>query len=287
MILLSPVNVYEGRDAAAIAAIARAFGDGVLDVHADPDHHRNVVTVAGRPGELAATLAAGAREALARIELRADRGLHPHVGAVDVVPLVHLDDAVRGAACAEALVTAEELGRLGLPVFLYGALAGGRTRAELRRGGLDGLAERGTPPDFGPPRPDPRHGAVLVAARPPLVAFNLELAPPATAETAQAIARRIREGGEEGLPGVRALGLHLTARGVAQVTTNVEDHRAVPLSRLLAAVRRHAEVTEAELVGLAPEAAFAGWPEDVPVRNRRTIEEALGRRRSPPDDERR
>jgi glutamate formiminotransferase len=115
-----------------------------------------------------------------------------------------------------------------------------------------------------------------VSARPPLVAFNVELAAPATVADARAIAALIREGGSEGLPGVRALGLGLPARGgLAQVTTNVEDHLAVPLSRLVAAVARHARVAGCELVGLAPEAAFDGFPADVPVRNLRTVEDAL------------
>jgi glutamate formiminotransferase len=155
-------------------------------------------------------------------------------------------------------------------VLLYGLLAGGRTRAELRRGGIAGLVERGTRPDFGPREIDPRRGAVLIAARPPLVAFNFELAAPAALDDARAIAAEIR--GEH----VKALGLELPARaGVAQVSTNVEDHRAVPLAAVLGQIRRHAEVTEAELVGLAPEAAFDGWPDDVPIRNRRTVEDAL------------
>jgi glutamate formiminotransferase len=131
-------------------------------------------------------------------------------------------------------------------------------------------------PDFGPPHVHPTAGATLVAARPPLVAFNLELGPVAGEDDARAIARAIREGGEHGLPGLRAIGLTLAARdGVAQVSCNVEDHEALALARLLEAVERHAPVTEAELVGLAPAAAFDGWPERVPIRNRATIEERL------------
>jgi glutamate formiminotransferase/glutamate formiminotransferase/formiminotetrahydrofolate cyclodeaminase len=215
-----------------------------------------------------------------RIDLRDERGGHPYIGALDVAPVVYLDPARRGAACAEALVAGEELGRAGLPVFLYGELAGGRTRAELRRGGLAALAERVAAgeltPDFGPTTIDLRTGAVLVAARPPLVAFNVELAPPATLDDARAIAAAIREGGKEGLPGVRALGLTLPARGgVAQVSTNVEDHLAVPLAQLVGAIERHAVITRCELVGLAPAAAFDGFPDDMPVSNRRTVEEAL------------
>jgi glutamate formiminotransferase / 5-formyltetrahydrofolate cyclo-ligase len=116
---------------------------------------------------------------------------------------------------------------------------------------------------------------VLVAARPPLIAFNVELAPPATVEDARAIAARIREGGEEGLEGVRAIGLWLEARGVAQVSTNVEDHRRTPLADVVAAIARHAAPSRAELVGLAPRAAFEGFPDDLPVANRRTVEDAL------------
>jgi glutamate formiminotransferase/glutamate formiminotransferase/formiminotetrahydrofolate cyclodeaminase len=282
-VMLAIPNVSEGRDAAAIAAIGDAFastGARLLDVHRDPDHHRTVYTLAGAVGELWPALVAGAGECLRRIDLRCDRGSHPHAGALDVAPVVHLDAARRGAACAEALIAGEELGRLGLPVFLYGALAGGRSRAQLRRGGVAALAERVAAgelrPDFGPPALDPRHGAVLVGARAPLVAFNVELAPPATAADARAIAALIREGGAEGLTGVRALGLELPARGaIAQVTANVEDHLAVSLAQLVAAVARHADVSGCELVGLAPAAAFDGFPEDVPVRNRRTLEEAL------------
>jgi glutamate formiminotransferase/glutamate formiminotransferase/formiminotetrahydrofolate cyclodeaminase len=216
------------------------------------------------------------------IDLRMARGSHPHVGALDVAPIVYLDAARRGAACAEALVAGEELGRAGLPVFLYGVLADGRSRADLRRGGRMTLRERveggELTPDFGPHRITPGHGAVLVGARAPLVAFNIELAPPATIEDARRIAAAIREGGEEGLPGVRALGLELPARaGIAQVSMNVEDHLAVPLATLVAAVARHAAVAGCELVGLAPQDAFAGFPDDVPVRNRRTLEDVLSR----------
>jgi glutamate formiminotransferase/glutamate formiminotransferase/formiminotetrahydrofolate cyclodeaminase len=164
-------------------------------------------------------------------------------------------------------------------VFLYGALAGGRTRAELRRGGPAALVERMAMgelrPDFGPPQLHPTAGGVLVAARPPLIAFNVELAPPATLADAKAIAAAVREGGAEGLESVRALGVWLERRGVAQVSMNVEDHRATPLATVVDAIGRHAVVAEAELVGLAPSAAFDGFPDAIPVRGRATIEDAL------------
>jgi glutamate formiminotransferase / 5-formyltetrahydrofolate cyclo-ligase len=280
--LLAVPNVSEGRDAAVLDAIGAAFAAGgarVLDRHADPDHHRAVFTLAAPPGELAGALATGAREVLDGIDLRSHAGLHPCVGALDVAPVVHRDATQRGAAVAEALVLADALGELGLPVFLYGALAGGRSRARLRAGGLEGLAARmadGLRPDFGPPAPHPTAGVTLVAARPPLVAFNLELAPPAGLEDARRIAAAVREGGAEGLPGVRAIGLLLAAAGgLAQVSCNVEDHEAVALVALLQAVERHAQVAAAELVGLAPRDAFDGWPERVPIRNRATIEDRL------------
>ncbi len=283
--LLAVPNVSEGADAATLDAIGAAFASGaarVLDRHADADHGRAVFTLAGAPGTLHDALLAGAREAVARIDLRGHAGAHPRVGALDVAPVVYLGDADRGAACAEALVLADRLGaELGLPVLLYGLLAGGRTRAQLRRGGPGELARRlaagELAPDFGPARAHPSAGAVLVAARAPLVAFNLELAPPATEADAREVAAAVREGGTHGLPGVRALGLALSARGgVAQVSCNVEDHRTVPLARLLEAVERLAPVAEAELVGLAPAAALEGWPARVTVRHRATIEERAG-----------
>jgi len=280
--LLAVPNVSEGRSREVLSTVGEGFvGAGaarLLDVHADPDHGRAVFTLAGEPGALAGAVCGGAQAAVERVTLGGD-GQHPHVGVLDVAPVVFLDDARRGAACAEALVAADLIGALGVPVFLYGLLGGGRTRTELRRGGIDALRARmtgGLRPDFGPPAPHPTAGVTLVAARPPLVAFNLELASPATVDDARRIAALVREGGEEGLPGLRAIGLGLPARGgVAQVSVNVEDHVALPLAAVVAAVARHARVAEAELVGLAPAAAFAGFPDDVAVRNRRTVEEAL------------
>jgi len=193
------------------------------------------------------------------------------VGVVDVAPVVHRTDAERGAATAEALLLAHRLGRdLGLPVYLYGTLAGGRARASLRApGALAGLA-----PDYGPARLHPTAGATLVAARPPLVAFNVELAD-ATLEQAREIAARIREGGPEGLPGVRAIGLHLASTDTIQVSTNIEEPDRASAADVVAAIRRSAEVRGAELVALAPAAALEGFPEDVPLRNRATIEGTL------------
>jgi glutamate formiminotransferase / 5-formyltetrahydrofolate cyclo-ligase len=278
--LLAYPNVSEGRDTEAIARIGAAFGPGLLDVHSDVDHHRSAYTLAGEPGALAQAVYNGAAQAIELIRIDTHDGVHPRVGAVDVAPTIYLTEADRGAAAAEALVLADLLGTdLNLPVFLYGSLAGGRTRAELRRGGPAELSRRiaagELQPDFGPGQLHPTAGAVLVAARPPLVAFNVELRPPATVDTAKQIAALIRESGAEGLPGLRAIGLWLGESGLAQVSTNVEDHVATPLREVVAAVARHAPVAGAELVGLAPQAAFEGFPDDVPLRGYATIEDSL------------
>jgi len=275
-VLLAVPNFSEGRDDATIDALGHALVDGggatvhLLATHRDPDHNRCVFTLAGEPGALAPALLAGARVAVERIDLRRHEGVHPHVGALDVAPIVHLTAEDRGAACAEALVTADLLARhLQLPVLLYGALAQGRTRAELRRGGPAELARRlaagDLQPDFGPPHAHPSAGATLVAARPPLVAFNVTLRSPATLEQAREIAARIREGGAEGLPGLKAIGLHLARQQEVQVSMNVERPDLTPLRDVIAAIARHAEPASAELIGLAPEAAFDGFPADLSI----------------------
>lgn len=285
-VLLAVPNVSEGRDAETIRRIGAAFtkdtgGVRLLDIHSDADHHRSVFTIAGRPGSLATAVLRGASEAVARIDLRSHQGEHPRIGAIDVAPIVYLSDEDQGAACAEALVLGDLLGdKLELPVFMYGELADGRTRAELRRGGLSGLAKEmaagALRPDFGPDTPHPTAGAVLVGARPPLVAFNVELAASATLEDAREIAAAIREGGSEGLASVRALGLWLAQRGVAQVSMNVDNPAATPLAAIVEAIARHVVPVRAEVVGLAPERALDGFPEAVPLHLAGTIEEALG-----------
>jgi glutamate formiminotransferase len=308
-ILLSVPNVSEGRDTATIARIGAAFaprppaGTGaesvrLLDVHSDGDHHRSVFTLAGRAGELSVALLRGAAAAVESVDVVArasgspeQQGAHPHVGAVDVVPLVYFDARARGAACAEALVVGDRIAsELDVPVFIYGELAGRRpdtARADFRRGGVTTLARRmageldGAPPlrpDFGPAALHPRAGATLVAAREPLVAFNLQLRPPADLAEARRIAALIRDGGEQGLPGVRAIGVALSG-GVAQVSMNVERPLELSLAEVVSAVARHAPLESAELVGLAPRAALDGFPDDLPLagfdRERHVIESAL------------
>jgi glutamate formiminotransferase / 5-formyltetrahydrofolate cyclo-ligase len=302
-LLLAVPNASAGRDGRVIDAIAGALagnGDGdsavrLLDVHRDPDHDRSVYTVAGRQGGLVGAMVRAARESVEQIDLRQQRGVHPRVGALDVAPVVYLDDDARGAACAEALTAAALLGEdVGIAVFLYGELATTRERRErasLRAGGPVGLAQRidsgELRPDFGPARATPAAGATLVTARPPLVAFNLELESD-DLELARTIAASLRESAG-GFRGVRALGLWLAERGRAQVSMNVHDHRAAPLRELVAAIRARAPVACAELVGLAPRAAFDGFPSDVRVRGfdpaRHLIENALGSAASDGEDQ--
>ncbi|MBJ7458638.1 MAG: hypothetical protein JHD02_05565 [Thermoleophilaceae bacterium] len=267
---MSVPNVSEGVDEAAITVIGEAFAPArLLNVHSDPDHHRSVFTLVSKQGELARALANGAAAVHARVDVSAHEGIHPHVGAIDVVPVVYLAPDQRGAACAEALTAADLIARrTGTPVFLYGELAGGRERAELRAGGIKGLAERIASgehrPDFGPTELHPSAGATLVSARPPLVAFNVDLADGESLDTARAIAAELRESGG-GLPGVRAIGLWLEARGRAQVSCNVQDPFNVALAEVVAFVRARAAIENAELIGLAPKAAFTDFPDDVEI----------------------
>jgi glutamate formiminotransferase/glutamate formiminotransferase/formiminotetrahydrofolate cyclodeaminase len=264
-------NVSEGRDADAIAAIGAAFATSarLLDVHSDVDHHRSVYTLAGDGEELSGTLLAGVATACSLIDLRRHEGVHPRVGAADVVPVVALrpDDAARASALALSL--GARIGEeLGLPVFLYGDVGGGRRPAFFRRGGVEELDRRlaagELEQDFGPGRLDPRSGAVLVGARRPLVAYNLDLRA-SDVDVARAIAATVRES-SGGLPGVQAIGLELARSGRVQVSTNLLDVERTPLHVLVEAVEREAaargtRVSSGELVGLVPPSVLAAAEE--------------------------
>ena len=277
MPLLAVPNYSEGRDPAAIAALRTALDrrGSVLDRHSDRDHNRTVFTLAGEPFVIEPALEAGADVAIERIDMRRHRGMHPCVGAVDVCPVVYLTEEDRRQAGERATAVAESLARQGVPVFFYGDLATSsqrRERAYFREGGLKTLEARmrigEVAPDMGPALPHRTAGATLITARPPLAAFNIELQTTDHA-IAQRVAAQVREAGG-GLPGVRAIGLPLE-RGLSQVSMNVHDPLAVPLAEVVARVRdlaaaEGAHATEAELVGLIPEAALAGYPDDVPIR---------------------
>ena len=265
--LESVPNFSEGRDRATIDAIAAALSSGgarLLDVHADEDHNRSVFTVVGSGDELVESLLAGIGRAAELIDLRRHEGAHPRIGAADVVPLVPLaaEDEARAREAAERLA-ARVGSELGLPVFLYGALGGGRGPAFFRRGGPEELQRRidagELAPEHGPARLSESAGGVLVGVRRPLIAFNVNLR--GTLEAAREVAGLVRETGG-GFPGVRALGLKLPRAGLVQVSMNVEDYEAAALHEIVARVEqearaRAAEVIGSELVGLMPAGAAA------------------------------
>jgi glutamate formiminotransferase len=266
-LLESVPNISEGRDLDIVAEIGRAFGDRghVLDIHSDADHNRSVLTVVADEVDLVATLVSGIARTVELVDLRSHDGIHPRVGAADVIPVVPLHSDQMDRAKAAALALGRRVGaELGLPVFLYGESGGGRRPAFFRRGGLAELRRRVDAgllrPSFGPSVLDPRTGAVLVGARRPLIAFNLDLETGGL-DDARAIAAAVRES-SGGMRGVQALGLLLPGSGRVQVSVNVIDVEAAALADVVGRVRqeaaaRGAVVGRSELVGLLPESAVA------------------------------
>ncbi len=266
-------NVSEGRDRRAIEAIAQAVravpGARLADVHADPDHNRSVFTFLGPPRAVEEAALALAAAVFARVDMREHRGIHPRIGALDVLPFVPLRDVSMDEAVALARRVGERLGREhGLPVYFYGAAA---TRPErravrdIRRGEYEGLAARLADPawcpDCGPTLFHAQGGAIAVGARDILVAFNVWL-DSRDLGVAREIASAVRES-SGGLSFVQALGLPLERRGLVQVSMNLLDHRRTGIGRAYDAVaadaaRRGITIKRAELVGLAPRAAFEG-----------------------------
>jgi glutamate formiminotransferase len=262
--LESVPNFSEGRDRATVDAIGAALARHaqLLDVHADADHNRSVFTLIGSEPELADALLAGIAVAVERIDLRAHEGAHPRIGAADVVPIVpivpeHLERAAAAARAIGERIASE----LGLPVFVYEPPD--RGPAFFRRGGTveleRRLADDELRPTFGPATLHVSAGGVILGARRPLIAFNVNLR--ASLAVAKEIAAVVREKGG-GFPGVRALGLDLPRAGVVQVSMNVEDWEASALHDIVAridaeAAERGAEVIGAELVGLMPAGAAA------------------------------
>jgi len=263
-LLESVPNFSEGRDLHVVDALRAALSlpARLLDVHVDADHHRSVFTLVGEAGDLVESLLAGIECARERIDLRRHEGAHPRIGAADVVPIVPIVPKGMPEARATALILGRRIGNeLGLPVFLYGELAPGRGPAFFRRGGPEELVRRldagELEPDFGPRELHPGAGGVIVGARSPLIAFNVNLR--GSVDVAREIAALVRETGG-GFPGVRALGLDLPRAGIVQVSMNVEDVEAVALHELVTQVAREAssrgaEVLGSELVGLMPAGA--------------------------------
>ena len=277
--LLTVPNISEGRDHAVIDAIARAFGlPRAEHPFAIPTITARCSRSPARPASSPPRSLAAAHMATATLDISAHDGIHPRIGALDVAPIVYLDEADRGAACAEALVLGRPPRRgaraAGVPV--RDPRATGRTRAELRRGGPDAARKPGSKsgeltPDFGPrtAAPDRRRGA---RRRPP-AADRLQRRAQGRrrrSRTPSAIAALIREGGADGLRGVRAIGLWLEHRGVAQVSTNVEDHRPRPLGRLVARSRSTPADSSASSSASRPRRRSTASRADLVVRNQRS-----------------
>lgn len=250
-------NFSEGQRPDVMEAIVRAVretpGVRLADWSADPDHNRMVVTFVGPPGAVSAAARAACAVAVDRIDLRDHTGVHPRLGALDVLPLVPLTD-VSLAECAEI---ARELGRElaalhHLPIFLYEAASQtGHTLPFVRKEAFHALT-----PDFGPHAPHPSAGAAVVGARGPLIAYNVNLATPEL-RAAKTIARELREGGGAGFVGVRALGLSLPSRHLSQVSMNITRPEQTPLLAVFSYIARRAielgtEALESEVIGALP-----------------------------------
>jgi glutamate formiminotransferase len=258
-------NVSEGRRADVIAALAAAIaGSGVLllDQSSDPSHNRTVYTFAGEPAPVQEAVVRLFAAAVAAIDLRHHEGVHPRIGAVDVVPFVPLTGATMEGCVALSRDTAALVAnRFGVPMFLYEESAATEERrnlADIRRGGLNGLASRmqqpAWRPDFGPDRPHPGAGATAIGARPVLIAYNVNLASNRLG-VAKRIASAIRAS-SGGLSHVKAMGVQLE-HGIVQVSMNLTSYRETSMMTVFDAIAREAagdgiRVLESEIIGLVP-----------------------------------
>jgi glutamate formiminotransferase/glutamate formiminotransferase/formiminotetrahydrofolate cyclodeaminase len=265
-------NFSEGRNPdilqALVAAVQSVPGVALLDETMDRDHHRSVVTFAGRPFSVAEAAFQAARVATELIDLRSHEGVHPRVGATDVIPFVPIQGVTMEECVQLAKLVGQRLGNeLHIPVFLYeeAATRPDRRRLEaIRRGELKGLAARmesepGWAPDFGPRRLHETAGATAVGARPPLIAFNVNLQT-RDLTAAREIARVVRESGG-GLPYVKAIGVELASRGLVQVSMNLTNYEKTPIHVALDAVQREVQhrgigIAGTEIVGLVPQRAL-------------------------------
>jgi glutamate formiminotransferase len=267
-------NVSEGRRTAVISALAEAIaasGVHLLDRSSDPSHNRTVYTFVGGAEALQQAVLRLFASAIAHIDLGSHSGVHPRIGAVDVVPFAPL----RGAAMSDCIDLARSTAalvseRFGVPVYLYeeaASRAARRNLAEIRRGGLEKLATRIREdewlPDFGAPEPHPTAGVSAIGARRILIAYNINLETNRV-EVARRIAGRIRTSGG-GFDQVKAMGVLLEHRGIAQVSMNLTDYHCTPMTTVFDAVVREAadegvEVLDSEIVGLAPADALPPDP---------------------------
>ena len=263
-------NVSEGRRPDVVARLVddvRRTGVRVLDYSSDASHNRSVLTLAGDAASLKSAILALFAGATGTIDLRTHRGEHPRLGAVDVVPFVPIE----GATMDDCVALAREVGaavadRYGVPVYLYEDAASDPARRNLediRRGEFEGLTEKmaspGWAPDFGPREPHPSAGATVVGARMPLIAYNINLNTDRL-DVARRIAAAVRHSGG-GLRYVKAMGVMIGDRRVAQVSMNLTNHEKTPMFRVFEMVKREAarygvSVLESEIVGLVPSSAL-------------------------------
>jgi len=265
-------NVSEGRRSSvldALAATIRAVPDvRLLDHSADANHHRSVFTLVGEPPGLKAAVLALFAAAIADVDLRQHRGVHPRIGAVDVVPFVPLDNTPLDACITLAHCVGRAIAdRFNVPVYLYEAAATNTSRQRLedvRRGQFEGLSQKMAQdrwrPDFGPLTPHASAGATAVGVRGPLIAWNINLSTP-DVRIARAIAGRVRESGG-GLPCVKALGVRLDDRNLTQISMNLTNYRTTSMSTVMSRIREETArcgvtVTDSQIIGLIPEEALA------------------------------
>ncbi len=261
-------NFSEGRDPAVVAALKEAIagaGAEILDWSSDPDHHRSVITYVGDPATVEAASVAAARVAVEEIDLREHEGVHPRVGALDVLPFVPLEGLTLEDARESAHRVGEELTRLGLPVYFYGHASDppGRVLAQVRKGGFEGLSGEVPPdrqPDLAPQGWEgglhPTAGATCVGARELLLAWNVEVEGVGE-DAVERVARSLRET-NGGPAGVRALGLVLPEQGRMQVSMNVEDLDRTDPFHLFRMIEDRIEdeggrVTGTEVIGMVPD----------------------------------
>jgi glutamate formiminotransferase len=257
-------NFSEGRDAATVRAIEDAIASSagvlVLRSEMDPDHNRSVITFAGPPEAVSEGALRGIAVAVERIDLRRHQGVHPRIGAADVVPFVPLEGATLADCVAIAHHTGEEVWRrLGVPVYFYEAAALSPDRRQLENCRRGGFECPNLTPDLGGPALHPSAGASLIGARKLLIAFNINLQTD-DVKVAREIARTIRAS-SGGMPFVKALGLPLAKRGLAQVSMNLTDFEQTPLHEVFDAVRREAAargvaIAGSEIIGLVPKKAL-------------------------------
>ncbi|HEX5324027.1 MAG TPA: glutamate formimidoyltransferase [Capsulimonadaceae bacterium] len=276
-------NVSEGRRPEVIESLASSLVGvrhaTLIDISSDPDHNRTVLTLAGSPHGLKEAVRAIYTVALAAIDMRVQEGVHPRMGAVDVVPFIPVEGCDMDYCVALSREVAQEIaGEFDLPIFLYARSAASDSRrklADIREGGFEAMAEKlrdpAWKPDFGPAAPHPTLGVSAMGARPYLIAYNIQLETPDLL-VARSIARAVRES-SGGLPFLQAMGVYLPARRQAQVSMNLLDYEKTPLLRVFNAVKaeaalRNTRVADSEIVGLIPKAALgSASPEDLQIEN--------------------